>query len=107
MAINITIDAKQDRDAGRQQVFFTITQNSNSYKFSHGAVPISLTTDAQIKAWLLIKKDKIIEIIQAKIAEGTFKNEHPKWIEWQSQIDAATNITQIKTILKKIVKRIT
>ena len=35
-----------------------------------------------------------------------FVRNHPKWIAWESQIDSATTTAQLKTILKKIVKRI-
>lgn len=106
MAITITIQAKVDRDENRQQVYFTIKKNGDNFKFSHGSVPASLTTDAQIKAWLIERKDKIIELIQNKIANGTYKNEHPKWIAWEAAIDSATTVAQLKTILKKIVRRI-
>ena len=104
--MTITIQAKQNRDDKRQVVFFTITKNGDSLKFSHGSVPKTLTTDTKIKAWLVVRKDEIIELIQGKINNGTFKNEHPSWIKWEEQIDSATTVSQLKTILKKIVRRI-
>ena len=108
MAVTITINAKEERNDNFQIVFFTITKKTNIWKFSHGAVPSSLTTDAQIKAWLgePKRRDEIIEIIQNKIANGTYQNEHPPWIEWESQLDYAIVVSQLKAILKKMARRI-
>lgn len=149
MSISITINAKRERDKKRQQVYFTITKNGTDYEFSWGSVPISLTTDAQIKMWLIQRKDKIqflvlgkqypranpwdfkdpeksqLENLQAwitarhknKIKDGEgwryeviekvpFVSNHPAWIKWETQIDSATTVSQLKMILKKIVRRI-
>lgn len=104
MAITITIQEKEPRDDNRQIVFFTVTKDGKDYEFSHGAVPASLTTDTQIKNWLIARKDEIWKIIQRKIDNGTFKNNHPKWVKAIAEIDAISSLADAKVFLKKLVR---
>lgn len=106
MSITISINAKKPRDEKRQIVFFTITKNSKPFKFTHGSVPVELDTDAKIKTFLVKQKDKLMELIENKIANGTYRNEHPMWIKLETQIDSAFSNAAQRTILKKIVRRI-
>ena len=93
MAITITIQEKEPRDAERQIVFFTVTKDGTDYEFSHGAVPVSLTTDAQIKTWLLARKEELYLLLLRKTYPGAdyseFKTEENINLEaMQAWIDA-------------------
>lgn len=67
MTITITIQEKAPRDADRQMVFFTVTKDGTDYEFSHGAVPVSLTTNSQIKTWLLKRKEELYLLVLRKM----------------------------------------
>ena len=106
MAINLTINARGDIGDKFQTVFFTITRNGKTLKFSHGAVPSELDTNIKIKNWLMAHKDNLVELIQGKIKAKTYRNEHPRWVTLEAEIDAITNVDDAKTFLRKIVRHI-
>lgn len=70
MAITITIQGRRPRDVERQVVFFTVGKDGKGYEFSHGSVPVSLTTDNQIKAWLFARKEKLYVQVLRKMYPG-------------------------------------
>ena len=38
------------------------------------------------------------------IPDSGWRGNHPKWIEWETEIDAITNLAGVKVVLKKIVR---
>jgi len=148
MSLSININATELRDSDRQVVFFTVTNGTQSFEFSHGSVPASLKTNASIKTWLIEHKDTIwlsvlkklypgadykrfvddktdkLAAFQKWIAQGhknkimvddevtyevipksDFKSNHPRWVKFLAQIDAAFTAEQA-AVLKKIVRRL-
>ena len=102
----ITINATQNRNDKKQVVFFTIKKNGEDFKFSHGAVPVELDTDVKIKNWLKEQEEKLVGLIEGKIKNGTYRNEHPAWVELVSAIDNASSLSELKIILKEVIKSI-
>lgn len=76
MAITITIQEKELRGDDRQIVFFTVTKDGTDYEFTHGAVPLSLKTDTQIKTWLIARKEELYLLVLGKMYPGADYNEH-------------------------------
>lgn len=100
MAITVTIVTERENKDDKT-VYFTVQVKENIYKF-HADMP--KLDDPLI--WLETRKEKIHNIIKAKITAGTFRNEHPKWVEALEEIEAISNLADAKVFLKKLVRYI-
>ena len=88
----------------RQDAIFVLTLN----KVFPGADYMRFKTDenSELEAFMLWVQDGHKQEDGTVIPDSGWRGNHPKWIEWETEIDAITNLAGVKEVLKKIVRKI-
>ena len=86
----------------RKDKIFVLTLN----KVFPGADYMRFKTEenTDLEAFMLWVQDGHKQEDGTVIPDSGWRGNHPKWIEWETEIDAITNLAGVKVVLKKIVR---